>query len=108
MSEHEGILLREGKDFLTRMDSNGHIRVNPPVSDFPGELWFEWDEDCKTRFNHMRWLKMWSDHLVAIGKIGERDKLVEKVLIRLSELNEEPTEEKSEQATKDEEVKTFR
>lgn len=32
---------------------------------FPAKQAEEWERDCKDNFNGCRWLKMWSDHLLA-------------------------------------------
>lgn len=55
---------------------------------FPRELALEWEEDCKKRYNGCRWIKMWSDHLVA--------KTVQEKQTFIIEKEPEPKEEKKE------------
>jgi len=48
-----------------KQTSNGNITITVTCSSFPFQLFKEWEQDCKARFNDCRWMKMWHDHLMA-------------------------------------------
>ena len=50
------------KGFYTNKETN---TIGLFAGGFPLELAREWEKDCKERYNGSRWVKMWSDHLVA-------------------------------------------
>jgi hypothetical protein len=50
------------------------------VNSFPSTLWVEWDKDCKENFGDCRWIKMWSDHKIALSL-----KFLEKVCLELDD-----------------------
>jgi len=89
---------REQANFTTRTDTGGRTRVDFKATDFPAQLFIEWNEDCEVRYNGMRWLKMWSDHLITVGRDSDRDAIIQEILSTLRE--EEVPKEKKEEKTK--------
>ena len=67
--------------------NNETKRIGFFVGNFPKELAQEWDKDCKERYNDCRWLKIWSDHLVATT-------LTTNVILAEPEPEKEPEQEK--------------
>jgi len=64
--------MEEKENFKDKMDKKigvlitytdtGASLVSMPCSKFPIEFWREWEDDCKKRFNGIRWMKIWHDH----------------------------------------------
>lgn len=61
------------------------------VSGFPKDLWEIWNRSCKKKYQDIRWIKMWSDHL----KAQSYDLLI-KSQFQVIEKTVEQTEEKEE------------
>jgi len=66
MDEHKEENFKEKMDkkigVLLTYSAEGYGVVSMPVGKFPYDFWKEWEEDCKRRFNGIRWMKAWHDH----------------------------------------------
>jgi len=80
-------------------EKTGNVTIGVTASGFPFPLFKQWEEDCKKRFNNLRWAKMWSDHLEAQAMRVLTEKLAE-MEARLAQLEGSP-------ATDEPEVLTF-
>ncbi|RLJ03641.1 MAG: hypothetical protein DRP11_00150 [Candidatus Aenigmatarchaeota archaeon] len=72
------------------------ITVSVTSGSFPIQLFQEWEEDCKRRFGHCRWMKMWSDHLAAkqLSIIQDLMEQIKELDRRISMLESNPNEKK--------------
>lgn len=97
MNEADRKMLFETKEatFNTFTDVNGKTKAGFFLGDFPAELFCEWERECEERYNGMRWLKAWCDHLVANNRDAERNKIVDEVLAILFEQQEAEKQEKA-------------
>ena len=64
-----------------------------PVSGFPVDLWDIWNRDCKKKYQDIRWIKVWSDHL----KAQSFDLLVKSKVMIVKDSEQEPTTEEKEE-----------
>jgi len=71
-----------------------NVTITAVAGSFPMSLFLEWDEECKNRFGHCRWMKMWHDHLVAkqIESLNLLLTEIEMLKIRLERLEKKPKE----------------
>jgi len=69
------------------------ITVGVQASGFPFSLFKEWEVDCKEKYGNCRWLKMWNDHLAAVGS-RITDEMLAKIAIledRFAKLEGKPS-----------------
>lgn len=91
-----------------KQNSEGNITLTVTCSSFPFQLFKEWEQDCKARFNNCRWMKMWFDHMLA-RQFEALAKFLSQVNIAPDE-GEEPEEEqeqKEQSSDKDETIKVI-
>jgi len=79
-----------------------NVTLTVTAGSFPMSLFLEWDKDCKDRFGHCRWMKMWHDHLAAkqVSMLSLLMTEIETLKLRLDRLEKKPVK-------KEEEVKTL-
>lgn len=70
----------KGNGIRVDMSANGEPHASMIVNGMPLKICKRWEEDCVKNYHGIRWLKLWSEHLVAQNKIKERDELVKQVL----------------------------
>lgn len=92
-------------EFFTRTEGE-HQWVDFKVSNYPGNLWIEWENDCKENYNDMRWLKVLCDHLVAKEKTKDVNAIYNEVMQKI--LSDSQQEVEKEDEKKNEEPLTFR
>ena len=63
------------------------ITVSIQANGFPFSLFKEWDLDCKTKYGDCRWMKMWNDHLSAVG-----GRITDEMLIKIALLEQKVVE----------------
>ena len=83
--------------FKTTTDIQGKVKVDLAMGDFPAELFCEWERECETRYNGMRWLKAWCDHVVAHNRDVNTDLVINEVLGIVSEELEKQKKEQPKQ-----------
>jgi hypothetical protein len=66
------------------MSESGEAHADIVCKGFPLNPWTAWDKDCEENYHGIRWLKMWSDHLIAKDKLRERDEVVNEVLDKVN------------------------
>ncbi len=71
----------------------GISSLSVPVSGFPIDLWEVWNKQCKKKYQSIRWVKMWSDHL----KAQSFDFLIQSKVMVVKDSQEEPTKKEQEE-----------
>jgi len=76
--------VKSDRGVKVNMSTSGEPHVDVIFKGIPLNLWEKWDKDCTGSYHDIRWLKLWSDNLIAQSKLSDRDELVEKVMERIN------------------------
>lgn len=90
--------LKMYKGVVVNMGDNGEPNVDLLIKGIPLKLWKKWKKSCQNDYHDIRWLKLWSDHLIARGEEKERDEIVAEVMERIiHEAQQQPEQEENDE-----------